>query len=166
MSEQSGTTADRAKGFIASVLDVSFTEFVTTRLIKVLYVLTLIGIVILYVVIAVSIFSSSESASSFDTASGQIVTTDSGGNTGLGLLWLFVLGPLAAFLYTLLYRVFFEIVIVIFRIFEFTREQTELLRRMAPGDGAPVRPSSPPSPESPSSQGPPEPPASWSAPAG
>ncbi len=158
MSEQTATSADKAKGFIASVLDVSFTEFVTTRLVKVLYVLTLIGMAILYVAIAVSIFSSGESATTFDRSTGQIVTLDSGGNTGLGLLWLFVLGPLAAFLYTLLYRVFFELVIVIFRIFEFNREQTELLRRMVPGGGATATASSPQPPDSQ------DPPASWEQP--
>lgn len=164
MSEQSGTSADRAKGFVASVLDVSFTEFVTTRLVKVLYVLTLIGIAILYVIIAVSIFSSGSSVSSFDRSTGQIVTLESGGNTGLGLLWLFVLGPLAAFLYTLLYRVFFELVIVIFRIFEFNREQTELLRRMVPG-GETSTVASTSSPEPPSRE-PPGSHPSWGGPAG
>ncbi len=163
MSEQSETTADRAKGFMASVLDLSFTEFVTTRLVKVLYVLTLIGIAILYVVIAASIFSSGTSVSSFDRSSGQIVTLESGGNTGLGLLWLFVLGPLAAFLYTLLYRVFFELVIVVFRIFEFNREQTELLRRMAPGGAADPQPLAPqpPAPQPPAPQ---DPSTSWEPP--
>lgn len=160
MSDQSGTSADRVKSFIASLLDLSFTEFVTARLVKVLYVLTLVGIAILYVIIAVSIFSSGDSATTFDRSTGQIVTLSSGGNTALGLLWLFVLGPLAVFLYTLFYRVLFELIIVIFRIFEYNREQTELLRRMVPGGAEPAGPF-PSVPESSGSQGPPP---SWEPP--
>lgn len=166
MSEQAGTSTDKARGFVASLLDLSFTEFITTRLVKVLYVLTLVGIVILYLVIAVAIFSSGDTATSVD-GSGNLVTSSSGGDTAFGVLWLLVLGPLAVFLYTLLYRVFFELVIVIFRIFELNREQTELLRRMAPGDQAPASPpAASPSPGPSASQGPPQPPAAWGAPAG
>jgi hypothetical protein len=41
---------------------------------------------------------------------------------------VFVLGPLFLFFYTLAYRVVFELVIVLFRIFENTRDQLALAR--------------------------------------
>ena len=41
------------KGFFASLFDLSFTSFITTRVIKVLYVITLVFLVVAYLVIAV-----------------------------------------------------------------------------------------------------------------
>lgn len=60
--------------------------------------------------------------------SGGLTTTGGGGNPALGVLWPVVLGPLLLFLYTLVYRVIFELIIVVFRIFENTRDQPELAR--------------------------------------
>ena len=116
------------KGFFGALLDLSFTTFVTTRVVKVLYVLTIVLLLIAYAGIAIAIFSGGEEVATLDE-NGQVTTTDGGGNVGLGIFWLVVLGPLMLFLYTLLYRVFYELIIVVFRIYENTRDQLELTRR-------------------------------------
>jgi hypothetical protein len=125
------------KGFFGALFDLSFTEFVTTRVVKVLYVLTLVLLVVGYVAIAVTIFSGGERAATIG-ADGELTTTDGDGNTALGVLWLVVLGPLLLFLYTLLYRVFYELLIVVFRIYENTRDQLELTRRATQPPGPPA----------------------------
>ena len=110
-------------------------SFVTTRVVKVLYVLTIVLLLIAYAGIAIAIFSGGEEVATVDD-NGQITTTDGGGNVGLGIFWLVVLGPLMLFLYTLLYRVFYELIIVVFRIYENTRDQLELTRRSLEVRGA------------------------------
>ena len=116
------------KGFLGALFDFSFTTFVTTRVVKVLYVLTLVLLLIGYVAIAVSIFSGGEEIATIDR-NGQPTTIGGDANVGLGVFWLVILGPLLLFLYTLLYRVFCELIIVVFRIYENTRDQLELTRR-------------------------------------
>jgi uncharacterized membrane protein len=102
----SGTPSEG--GFLAALFDLSFTRFVTTRLVRILFVLTLVLLVLAYVAIAIAIFSD--------------------GDTGEGVGWLVVVGPLLLFFYTLAYRVFFELVVVVFRIYETSREQLEIMR--------------------------------------
>jgi hypothetical protein len=103
------------KGFLGSLFDLSFTSFVTTKLIKLLYVLSLVLLGLGYLFIAAAAFN------------------DSG---GAGVLWLFILGPLVIFFYLLLYRVFFELVMVVFRIFENTRDQLAVTRAAWPAEAA------------------------------
>ena len=124
------------KGFFGSLFDLSFSSFVTIRLVKVLYILTLILLVLAYLAIAVAIFSGSGEEARF-TSDGTFETTDSDGNAVLGVLWLLIFGPLLLFFYLLFYRVVFELIVVVFRIFENTRDQVALLRAGAgPGGGA------------------------------
>ncbi|MDA0185626.1 DUF4282 domain-containing protein [Solirubrobacter phytolaccae] len=120
------------KGFLGALFDLSFTEFVTTRVVKVLYVLTLVLLVIGYIAIAVVIFTPDEQAGTFNRAGQIVIERES--NVGLGVLWLVLIGPLLLFLYTLLYRVFYELIIVVFRIYENTRDQLELTRRAVERD--------------------------------
>jgi hypothetical protein len=129
------------KGFLGSLFDLSFSSFITIRLVKVLYILTLILLVLAYVAIAIAIFSGGDDQVAFN-ASGELERTDSGGNAALGVLWLIVFGPLLLFFYLLLYRVFFELIVVVFRIFENTRDQLTLARESARPDGAAAGPSS------------------------
>jgi hypothetical protein len=91
------------KGFITSLFDFSFTEFITIRTIRILY-----GILIALTAIAVLYF---------------IVT---GFHTfgAIGILYI-ILSPLAFFLFVILLRIWLEIVIVIFRIEENTRKLAE-----------------------------------------
>lgn len=130
------------KGFMGSLFDLSFTSFVTTKLIKVLYVLSLVLLAIMYVVVAIGIFSSGGDELTMN-ADGTF-STEGGGNTGFGLLWLFIIGPILLFFYTLLYRVFFELVVVLFRIFENTRDQLAVTRAAWPS--AATGPADPPPP--------------------
>ena len=133
------------KGFFASLFDLSFTHFVTTKLVKVLFVLSLIGLVITYFVFAVAIFNAGEETCSYGTCTGG------GGGTGLGLLWVFVIGPLFLFFYTLLYRVVCELLVVVFRIFENSRDQLAVLRAANPqaADAATAGPTAPVAPTAP-----------------
>ncbi len=88
------------KGFFGSLFDFSFSSFVTTKLIKVVY-----GIQMVIAVLA---------------ALGLIVTGFMQG-TGYGIGAL-VLSPIAFFVYLILARVWCELVIVLFRIAEHTRD--------------------------------------------
>lgn len=119
------------RGFFGSLFDLSFTSFVTTKLIKILYVLSLVILAIIYVAVAIALFAGGGGDSVTVNSDGTF-DTDSGGSVGLGLLWLFVLGPLMLFTYTLAYRVVFEIVVVLFRIFENTRDQLAVTRAAWP----------------------------------
>ncbi len=54
------------KGFFGALLDLSFTTFVTTRVVKVLYVLTIVLLLIAYAGIAIAIFSGGEQVATLD----------------------------------------------------------------------------------------------------
>lgn len=118
------------KGFLAALFDVSFTSFVTVRIIKVIYIITLvlIGIGALFFVVAA--FAQSAAG---------------------GLFVLIVVAPLGGLLYVIYARVLLEIVIAIFRIMENTGEGVSLLRAQASGASVPppTVPSSPPPSQSP-----------------
>lgn len=89
-----------AKGFFASLFDISFTSFVTPKIIKILYVLMMIllGLVALgYIVFAFSV------------------------NAILGLLVLIIIAPLMFFIYLALWRIALEIIMVIFKVSEDVR---------------------------------------------
>jgi hypothetical protein len=110
------TTRGRA-GFIRSIFDLSFTSFVTLRVVTILYVLSLI-LVALY-----SLFLA------FSVASGAYAMTGieaTGGSPALGailavLSFLIVL-PLVLALGVVYVRVVLELVVVLFRIAENTSE--------------------------------------------
>ena len=91
------------KGLIASLFDLSFTEFVTTRVIKVLYVLAILIAVI--------------------GALGLLITgiAEGGGTAFIAI----ILCPIAFFLYLLIARVWLEVIIVLFRIAENTGRLVE-----------------------------------------
>ncbi len=86
------------KGLCGLLFDLSFSEFVTTRVIKVLFIL---GIVL--------------------SALGALAMIGAGfaAGTGRGILML-VLSPLVFLLYALVVRVWCELIIVVFRIAENT----------------------------------------------
>lgn len=101
------TVQPDAKGFFASLFDLSFSSLITTRIIKVLYVLALIAIGLGYLVFTISAFAS---------------------DTAFGVITLFVLGPIVALIYVVYARVFLEVVIALFRIMESNVEMVGLLR--------------------------------------
>ena len=116
------------QGFLASLFDVSFKSLVTTRVIKVLYILSmvLIGLTALFFVGAA--FNNSAAA---------------------GLFTLVVIAPFISLLYLVYVRVLLEIVIAIFRIMETNVQLVELQRAQpaaaAAPSQAPAAPQPPPS---------------------
>lgn len=87
----------KVEGFFKSLFDFSFSSFITTRVIKILYILFVIGAVI--------------------TALGIIIAGFTRG-PGNGLFNLIIVGPLVFLLWVIGARVYLEIILVIFRIGE------------------------------------------------
>ena len=86
------------KGSIGMLFDLSFSEFVTTRVIKVLFIIGVIFAAIGSIALIVTGFSA---------------------GAGQGVLFL-ILSPIVFLLYVLLARIWCEIIIVVFRIGENT----------------------------------------------
>jgi hypothetical protein len=116
------------KGFFGSLFDLSFSSLVTTKVIKVLYVLSIVVIGLTALVFIASAFAQSAAA---------------------GLLVLVIVAPLVSFLYLIYARVFLEVIIVLFRILE-TNVQLVDLTRAQTAPAAPVPPPTPPAPPAPS----------------
>jgi hypothetical protein len=114
------------KGFFGSLFDISFSSLITTKIIKVLYVLTLILIGLGYVFFTISAFAA---------------------DSGAGALVLFIVGPILSLFYVVYARVFLEIVIALFRIMESNVEIAGLLR--SGGSPAPAATPGPASPAAP-----------------
>jgi hypothetical protein len=92
------------KGFFASLFDISFDSLITTKIIKVLYVLILIVIGIVSLILIATSFSQ-------------------GGGSGVAAI-IFV--PIGALLYTIMARVYLEVLIILFKIGENTSKLVEL----------------------------------------
>lgn len=86
------------KGLLAGLFDMSFSEFVTIRLIKVLYIIGIIGAVFAGLLFIVGGFSD---------------------GAGTGILFL-LLSPILVGIYILMVRIWLELIIVVFRIAENT----------------------------------------------
>jgi uncharacterized membrane protein len=100
------------KGFLGALFDMSFSEFVTTRLVKILYILLLIlvaiGLVIGLITSVISLF------------------TRGGFLSGLmGLIFT----PIGALIWVIMARVWMEIIIVVFRIAENTSDLVQMKRQ-------------------------------------
>ena len=96
------------KGFFGSLFDLSFSEFVTTKIIKFLFVLAIIGSAIGALIVVIIGFAS--------------------GSVTAGIL-LLLLSPVVFIVYVLLSRIWLELIIVIFRIAENT---TQLVQQKSP----------------------------------
>lgn len=92
-----------SKGFFGSLFDLSFTEFVTTRIIKVLFVLCIIGSGLAALGILIG---------SFKTGAGGVV---------VGL----IVAAVTFLLSVLASRIWLEVIIVLFRISENTTQMVE-----------------------------------------
>jgi hypothetical protein len=90
------------KGFFVALFDFSFSSFVTTKVLKVLYGLWLL--VVVFVLIGGIIGAVTQMTSRY----GDVLT---------GLLML-ILSPVGAFLTLILGRMYFELIIVAFRVAE------------------------------------------------
>ena len=87
------------KGFFGRLFDLSFNEFITTKIIKVLYVIAIVGSAI----------------GAFLLLGGMFATKTFG-----GVLMGLILAPVAFILYVILARIWLETLIVLFRIAENT----------------------------------------------
>jgi hypothetical protein len=87
------------KGFFAALFDMSFSEFITIKLIKVLYMLAIVGAGIGALVIV----------------GGGLATAE-----GAGKLLYLILAPVLFIVYVIGARVWLELIIVIFKIAENT----------------------------------------------
>lgn len=94
---------EEQKGFLGALFDFSFSDFITIKLIKILYILGIIFSGIAAIMVIVNGFNIS---------------------AGAGIIFL-ILSPLIFLLYVILVRVWLEIIIVIFRIAENTKQMVE-----------------------------------------
>lgn len=85
------------KGFVASLFDFGFTSFVTTKVVKVLYVLVMVLLALGALGFVISAFAVKPI---------------------LGIFVLLIAAPIVFFVYLAVWRIFLEILIIIFRIAE------------------------------------------------
>lgn len=85
--------------FFKSLFDMSFDEFITTKIIKILYIISIIGSGIIGLMIIISGFATNSGA--------------------MGVFFL-ILGPVVAFINIIVSRVWLELIMVIFKIAENT----------------------------------------------
>ncbi len=104
-----GPGGGSAKGFLASLFDFSFSSFVATRVVKVLYVL---------IVVIAGLYALGLLALGFRAG------------TVVGLLFLLVVCPLVFIVFVAVYRVLLEVMVVIFRMAE---DLAEIRRRGGSG---------------------------------
>jgi len=96
-----------SKGFLQSLFDLSFSSLITPKVIKFIYVLTLIGIGLLALLFTIAAFNQS---------------------SGAGAVTLFIIAPIASLFYIVYARVFLEFFIAIFRLAETNAELVALKR--------------------------------------
>lgn len=106
---------DHAKGFFGSLFDLSFTSLITSKIIKLLYILS----IVVAGIAALSVIASSFAAS-----------------TTAGIFSLLIVAPLIFIVSVIYARVLLEIIIVIFRISEHAAEIAAQGRsNQTPGEG-------------------------------
>jgi hypothetical protein len=105
-----------SKGFFASLFDLSFSSLVTPRIIKIIYVITLVGIGLLAILFIISAFSA---------------------NSGFGVATLLIIAPIFSLFYIIYARVLLEFFIAIFRLAETNAELVSLKRIEMGLDGQP-----------------------------
>jgi hypothetical protein len=110
--------AASSKGFLASLFDVGFNSFVTPKIVKAVYVLVMILTGLWELALAVAAFKL---------------------NIVLGIIVLFILGPVFFVVYLALWRMVLELVMVIFRIAEDVRSIRTRGDRQPDGLGAAAR---------------------------
>jgi hypothetical protein len=103
-----GKIMDQSKGFFESLFDLTFTAFVTSKLIKLLYLLSIAGAALVSLFLIIFGFTVSTTA---------------------GVIMLLIGAPLLFLLSVIYARVLLEIVIVIFRISEHAAEIAEQGRK-------------------------------------
>ena len=114
-------------GFFSSLFDLNFSRVVTTRVVKWLYLIVI-------VLVAIGLI-------------GYIVTAIISGSV-VAIVLAVIVGPLVALLYIIMARIFFEVLVAIFRILETNREiaflERQQLNHRQGGAPQPVAPQPPP----------------------
>jgi hypothetical protein len=100
------------KGFFGALFDMSFSEFVTIKLVRILYILMLILIAIGLIVGLIT----------------SLVSMFSRGGFLTGLLGL-IFTPIVALIWVIMARVWMEIIIVVFRIAENTTDLVQMKKQ-------------------------------------
>ncbi|MDY6827512.1 MAG: DUF4282 domain-containing protein [Bacillota bacterium] len=106
------------KGFISSLFDFSFTEFITPKIISILFIIGVVGSGIAAVGFIVSGFATS------------IV---------MGILFL-ILSPFVFLLMVIAFRVYMEIIIILFKIYENLKTISESKENTPQASGTPPAP--------------------------
>lgn len=96
------------KGFLASLFDMSFSDFVTIRIIKLLYTVGIVLAGITGLIFIVSGFVN---------------------GIGTGILFL-LLSPFVVMIYILMTRIWLELIIVVFRIAENTSQLVKMQKKV------------------------------------
>jgi hypothetical protein len=92
------------KGFLGALFDFSFSHYVTPTIIRIIFGIVIVVSAILALLVAIA---------AFDV------------NIVLGFLVLIIFGPLIFLVYVILYRVFLEVVMAVFKIAENTTKLVE-----------------------------------------
>jgi hypothetical protein len=95
---------------LRGLFDVRFNNLVTPYIVGLLFVLSIVLAGLSYLLQTIGAFSD---------------------NAGFGVLYMFILGPLVVLLTIMSYRVWFELVVLFFRIWSIRHERMELLRIVA-----------------------------------
>ena len=112
--------AEEDKGFWASLFDFSFSYFITQKIVAFIYA---IGIGIGFLVMVFNML-----AAVGVTVSASVAGVNARQAGGLGLL-MFVIAPLGFFLYVVVLRLYLELIVVLFRIADNTRETAHNTQR-------------------------------------
>jgi hypothetical protein len=104
------------QGFLGALFDTRFGTLITPRIIRVLYILSIIALAIFSVIVIIGAFANS---------------------AGFGILTLLVLAPIGFLLYLILIRIYLELVIIAFKI-------NENAHQIAANTGGAVGPPPPP----------------------
>ena len=97
------------KGFLAALLDFSFSSFITTKLVRWIYILIVVVATLVSAIMILGAFAD---------------------GIGRGLLALIIV-PLFAAITVAFYRIFLELAIVLFRSVEYQRETAEAVQELA-----------------------------------
>lgn len=105
-----------ARGFFASLLDFSFTSFITTKLIKLIYILSVAaaGLLALFTIVG---------------------ALSQGFMAALAML---IIAPIVAVMFVATVRIWLELAAVLFRAAEYQRETAEHTRKIAAAQHAPT----------------------------
>lgn len=134
METRKGSVGGRRKGFFGSLFDLSFTSFVTGRVVSFLYVVSLV-LVVLNVLLTtgyLSVLLGAYLSGSTDSPAVGII---------VGALLFLIVTPVLLLLSIVYVRVLLEIVVVLFRISDNTAETVRLLAGRE--DDAAPRPAEP-----------------------